>query len=158
MKQAKELRIDAKLYAGGAAGFAIPSSSRRQDAASMWSAPRSGRRSSISRARNLPTNTRQSIMTTLLPGASAYAALFVTADASTARRTGRLMLSATRSRRQTLRPPTAGEVRDKEGYQNQNFHETFAIQVQKGEFETVWPKSHASKPYVYPVPSWKDRK
>ena len=47
---------------------------------------------------------------------------------------------------------------DKEGYQNQNFVETLAIQVQKGEFETIWPKAHASKPYVFPVPAWRDRK
>jgi branched-chain amino acid transport system substrate-binding protein len=47
---------------------------------------------------------------------------------------------------------------DKEGYQNQNFAETLAIQVQKGEFETIWPKSQASKPYIFPVPTWKERK
>ncbi len=29
---------------------------------------------------------------------------------------------------------------DKDGYQNQNFMETLAIQVIKGQFETIWPK------------------
>jgi branched-chain amino acid transport system substrate-binding protein len=47
---------------------------------------------------------------------------------------------------------------DKEGYQNQNFTETFAIQVIKGEFQTIWPKSHASAQYTFPVPSWKERR
>ena len=47
---------------------------------------------------------------------------------------------------------------DKEGYQNQNFVETLAIQVQKGQFETIWPKTHASQPPVFPVPAWRDRK
>jgi hypothetical protein len=31
-------------------------------------------------------------------------------------------------------------------------------QWQKGKFETVWPKNLASKPYVYPVPKWSERK
>jgi branched-chain amino acid transport system substrate-binding protein len=47
---------------------------------------------------------------------------------------------------------------DRDGYQNQNFVETLAIQVQKGDFQTIWPKSHASTPHVYPVPSWRDRR
>jgi branched-chain amino acid transport system substrate-binding protein len=47
---------------------------------------------------------------------------------------------------------------DRDGYQNQNFAETMAIQVLKGEFETIWPKNQASKPYVFPVPTWKERR
>ena len=36
--------------------------------------------------------------------------------------------------------------------------ERLAKKVQKGEFETIWPKDQASKPYIYPVPSWKERR
>jgi hypothetical protein len=32
------------------------------------------------------------------------------------------------------------------------------IQVIHGKFETIWPKQYASVPYVYPVPTWRERK
>jgi len=162
MKQAKELRIDAKLYAGGAAGFAIPEFIKgAQDAAeyvvsaTLWTPQLKypGAREFADKYK-AKYNDYPSYH-----GASAYAALFVTADALN--RAKNWTPDAIRDALKATNLKTAyGPVKfeDKEGYQNQNFHETFAIQVQKGEFETVWPKSHASKPYVYPVPSWKDRK
>ena len=47
---------------------------------------------------------------------------------------------------------------DREGYQNQNFMDTLVLQVIKGEFETIWPQQYASKKYIYPVPSWRERR
>jgi len=162
MKQAKELRIDAKLYTGGAAGFAIPEFIKgAQDAAeyvvsaTLWTPqlayPGAKEFAAKYKAKHGDHPSYH--------GASAYAALFVTADALNRAKDWtpdgiRDALKATNLK--TAYGPVKFE--DKEGYQNQNFHETLAIQVQKGEFETVWPKSHASKPYIYPVPSWKDRK
>jgi branched-chain amino acid transport system substrate-binding protein len=162
MKQAKELRIDAKLYAGGAAGFAIPEFIKgAQDAAeyvvsaTLWTPQLKypGAREFADKYKakygDFPS----------YHGASAYAALYVTADALN--RAKNWTPDAIRDALKATNLKTAyGPVKfeDKEGYQNQNFHETLAIQVQKGEFETVWPQSQASKPYIYPVPSWKDRK
>jgi branched-chain amino acid transport system substrate-binding protein len=162
MKQAKELRIDAKLYSGGAAGFAIPEFIKgAQDAAeyvvsaTLWTPqlkyPGAKDFADKYKAKHGDYPSYH--------GASAYAAMYVTADALNRARDWsadgiRDALKATNLN--TAYGPVKFE--DKEGYQNQNFHETLAIQVQKGEFETVWPKSHASKPYVYPVPSWKERK
>jgi branched-chain amino acid transport system substrate-binding protein len=162
MKQAKELRIDAKLYGGGAAGFAIPEFIKgAQDAAeyvvsaTLWT-PQLNYPGAKAFADKYKTKYGDYPS---YHGASAYAALFVTADALNRAKDWtqdgiRDALKATNLK--TAYGPVKFE--DKEGYQNQNFHETLAIQVQKGEFETVWPKSHASKPYVYPVPSWRDRK
>jgi branched-chain amino acid transport system substrate-binding protein len=162
MKQAKELRIDAKLYAGGAAGFAIPEFIKgAQDAAeyvvsaTLWTPQLNYPGAKVfadkykAKHGDYPS----------YHGASAYAALYVTADALN--RAKDWTQDAIRDALKATNLKTAyGPVKfeDKEGYQNQNFHETLAIQVQKGEFETVWPKAHASKPYVYPVPSWRDRK
>jgi len=162
MKQAKELRIDAKLYAGGAAGFAIPEFIKgAQDAAeyvisaTLWTPqlnyPGAKEFADKYKAKHGDYPSYH--------GASAYAAMYVTADALIRAKSWttdgiRDALKATNLK--TAYGPVKFE--DREGYQNQNFHETLAIQVQKGEFETVWPKSHASKPYIYPVPSWKDRK
>jgi len=47
---------------------------------------------------------------------------------------------------------------NKEGYQNQNFMDTLVLQVQKGQFETIWPEKHASKKYIFPVPTWRERR
>lgn len=162
MKQAKELRIDAKLYTGGAAGFAIPEFIKgAQDAAeyvvsaTLWTPQLKypGAREFADKFKakygDFPS----------YHGASAYAALYVTADALN--RAKSWTSDAIRDALKATNLKTAyGPVKfeDKEGYQNQNFHETLAIQVQKGEFETIWPKAQASKPYVYPVPSWRDRK
>ena len=162
MKQAKELRIDAKLYAGGAAGFAIPEFIKgAQDAAeyvvsaTLWTPqlayPGAKEFAAKYKAKHGDYPSYH--------GASAYAALFVAADALN--RAKDWTPDAIRDALKATNLKTAyGPVKfeDKEGYQNQNFHETLAIQVQKGEFETVWPKAHASKPYVFPVPAWKDRK
>jgi branched-chain amino acid transport system substrate-binding protein len=47
---------------------------------------------------------------------------------------------------------------DKEGYQNQNFTDTLVLQVIKGEHETIWPEKVASKKYIYPIPTWRERR
>lgn len=162
MKQIKELRMDAKLFAGGAAGFAIPEFiGNAKDAAdyvvsaTLWTphAKYPGAKEFAEKYKakhgDYPS----------YHGASAYAALFVLKSAMTAATDW----SATgiRDGFRAVNLETAfGPVKfeDKEGYQGQNFVPTLAIQVQKGQFETIWPKTHASKPYVFPVPSWRDRK
>jgi branched-chain amino acid transport system substrate-binding protein len=162
MKQIKELRLDAKLFSGGAAGFAIPEFIKgAQDAAeyvvsaTLWTPqlkyPGTKEFADKYKAKygDFPS----------YHGASAYAAMYVTADAL--KRAKDWTQDGIRNALKATDLKTAfGPVKfeDKEGYQNQNFAETLAIQVQKGEFETIWPKSQASKPYIFPVPSWKDRR
>lgn len=162
MKQAKEMRVDAKLYSGGAAGFAIPEFIKgAQDAAeyvvsaTLWT-PQLKYPGAKEFAEKYKTKYGDYPS---YHGASAYAALFVTADAL-----GRAKAWTPDAIRDALKATNLktayGPVKfeDREGYQNQNFHETLAIQVIKGQFETVWPKEHASAPYVYPVPTWRERK
>ena len=52
----------------------------------------------------------------------------------------------------------AQDAEDKDGYQNQNFMETLVRQVIGQQHETIWPKKVASKPYVFPIPKWRERK
>ena len=162
MKQIKELRVDMKLFAGGAAGFAIPEFiTNAKDAAeyvisaTLWTPqlkyPGAKEYAAKYKARykDYPS----------YHGASAYSAIYVMKDAL--ERAKDWTPGSIRDALKTTNIKTAyGPIRfqDKEGYQNQNFHETLVIQVQKGEFETVWPKDHASKPYIYPIPAWKTRK
>jgi branched-chain amino acid transport system substrate-binding protein len=162
MKQIKELRLDAKLFSGGAAGFAIPEfidgakdAAEYVVSATLWTPqlkyPGAKEFAAKYKAKynDYPS----------YHGASAYAAIYVMADAL-----GRAKNWTQDGIRDALKATdlkTAfGPVKfeDKEGYQNQNFTETLAIQVIKGEFQTIWPKSHASAQYAFPVPNWKERR
>ena len=162
MKTAKELRVEAKLYAGGAAGFAIPEFIKgAQDAAeyvvsaTLWTTqvkyPGASAFAEKYKAKHGDYPSYH--------GASAYAAMYVTADAL--KRAKKWDQDGIRDALKATDLMTAfGQVKfeDKEGYQNQNFISPLAIQVQNGEFETIWPAAQASKPHVFPVPSWRDRK
>ncbi len=162
MKQAKELRVDAKLWSGGAAGFAIPEfiegagdAAEYVVSATLWTPqvkyPGAQKFAEKYRARYGIDPSYH--------GASAYSALYVTADAL--KRAKKWTPDGIRNALKATKLMTAfGPVRfeDKDGYQNQNFIEPLAIQVQKGRFETIWPRKQASKPYIYPVPAWRDRK
>lgn len=50
-----------------------------------------------------------------------------------------------------------GEVKfeDYDGFNNQNRHQMLILQIQNGNFETVFPTKFASKKPIYPFPRWK---
>ncbi len=162
MKQAKELRVDAKLYAGGAAGFAIPEfiegakdAAEYVVSATLWTPqvtyPGAKEFAEKYKAKHGEYPSYH--------GASAYSALFVVKDAM--ERAKNWTQDGIRNALKTTNMTTAfGPIRfqDKDGYQNQNFMDTLAIQVIHGRFETIWPKQQASAPYIYPVPTWRERK
>lgn len=162
MKQIKELRIDAKLYAGGAAGFAIPEfiqnakdASENVITATLWF-----HKLNYKGAREFADKYKKKYGDyPSYHGASAYSALYVMKDAFERAKSWksediRAALKATNL--MTAYGPVKFE--DKEGYQNQNFHETFALQVLNRQHELIWPTKYASKKYVYPIPTWRERK
>lgn len=162
MKQIKELRLDAKLFAGGAAGFAIPEFiDNAKDAAdyaisaTLWTEdlkfPGARQYADKYKAKYgaFPS----------YHGASAYSAIFVMKNALEKAKDWtpngiRDALKATDM--MTAFGPVKFE--NKEGYQNQNFMDTLVLQVQKGKFETIWPEKYASKKYIYPMPTWRERR
>jgi len=165
MKQIKELRFEARLFAGGAAGFAIPEFiGNAKDAAeyvisaTLWT-PQLKYKGAQAFAEKYKTKHGDYPS---YHGASAYSALFVVKDAlERAKSTSMPIADAIRDALKAVDMETAfGPVKfeDKDGYQNQNFVDTLAIQVQNGEFETVWPAKIATKPHIFPIPSWRDRK
>ncbi len=162
MKQIKELRLDAKLFSGGAAGFAIPEfiNGAKEAAEYVVSATLWTPQLKYPGAKEFAEKYKaQYGAYPSYHGASAYSAIYVMADAL-----GRAKNWTQDGIRDALKATdlkTAfGPVKfeDREGYQNQNFAETLAIQVIKGEFQTIWPKNHASMQYAFPVPSWKERR
>ncbi len=162
MKQIKELRVDAKLFAGGAAGFAIPEFiENAKDAAeyvvsaTLWTEqlkyPGAGEYAEKYKARYGAYPSYH--------GASAYSAIFVVKNAL--ERAKSWTPDAIRDSLKATNLMTAfGPIRfeNREGYRNQNFMDTLAIQVQSGRFETIWPLNHASKRYIYPIPTWRQRR
>jgi len=162
MRQIKELRIDAKLYAGGAAGFAIPEfiQSAKEAAeyvvtATLWS-PQvvyPGAKEFAEKYKRLYKDYPS------YHGAEAYSALYIIKDVLTRAKSWtpdgiRVAMKATNT--VTAFGPIKFE--DKTGYTNQNFMDTLVLQVINGQFETIWPQKYATKKYVYPIPRWRDRK
>ncbi len=162
MRQIKELRLDAKLYAGGAAGFAIPEfivnakdASEYVVTSTLWSpqVKYKGSQEYAEKYRKLYGDYPS------YHGAAAYSALYVAKDAL--ERAKEWKPEDIRNALKETNMETAfGPVKfvDKDGFQNQNFVETLVLQVIKGKLETIWPKSTASAPYVYPIPAWRERK
>lgn len=162
MKQIKELRIDAKLYAGGAAGFAIPEFIQNaKDAAeyvvtaTLWSPQVAypGAKEFAEKYKKLYKDYPS------YHGAEAYSALYIMKDVLA--RTKSMTPDDIRVAMKATNMMTAfGPIKfdDKEGYTNQNFMDTLVMQVINGQHQTIWPQKYASNKYVFPIPRWRDRK
>jgi len=162
MRQIKELRIDANLYAGGAAGFALPEfiqnakeASELVMTATLWSpqVKYPGAKEFAEKYKKLYKDYPS------YHGAEAYSALYIIADVLKRAKEWtpddiRVAMKATNM--MTAFGPIKFE--DKEGYTNQNFMDSLVLQVIKGKHETIWPEKYASAKYVYPIPKWRDRK
>jgi branched-chain amino acid transport system substrate-binding protein len=162
MKQIKELRIDAKLFAGGAAGFAIPEFiDNAKDAsdyvvsATLWSpqVAYTGAKEFAEKYKKLYKDYPS------YHGAEAYSALYIIRDVLN--RAKSITPDDIRIAMKATNMMTAfGPIKfdDKEGYTNQNFMDTLVMQVINGQHETIWPLKYASKKYIFPIPRWRDRK
>jgi branched-chain amino acid transport system substrate-binding protein len=162
MRQIKELRIDAKLYAGGAAGFAIPEfvqnakeASELVMTATLWSPQIAypGATQFAEKYKKLYKDYPS------YHGAEAYSALYIIKDVLDRAKSWKA--NDIRAAFKSTNMMTAfGPVKfeDKEGYTNQNFMDTLVMQVIKGKHETIWPQKYASAQYVYPIPKWRERR
>jgi branched-chain amino acid transport system substrate-binding protein len=158
MKQIKELRIDAKLYAGGAAGFAIPEFIQNaKDAAeyvvtaTLWSPQVAypGAKEFAEKYKRLYKDYPS------YHGAEAYSALYIMKDVLTRAKSmtpDDIRVAMKPTNMMTAFGPIKFE--DKEGYTNQNFMDTLVMQVINGQHETIWPQKYASNKYVFPIPRW----
>ncbi len=162
MKQIRELRVNAKLYAGGAAGFAIPefivnakNAAEYVITATLWS-PKLKFPGAREFAEKFKTKHGEYPS---YHGASAYSSLFVIKDAlERAKRWEPEDIRAALANTNVTTPFGTVQFLDMEGYQNQNFMHTLVLQVLNSEHETIWPLAYATKKYVYPLPTGKERK
>jgi len=135
MKQIKELRLEAKLFAGGAAGFAIPEFiDNAKDAAeyvisaTLWTP-----QLKYPGAKEYAEKYKKNTVTTLIPWRFSLCSMYVMKD--TLGRAKNWTKDGIRDAMKTTNMKTAfGPVKfeDREGYQNQNFMDTLVIQIQKG--------------------------
>ncbi|MBW2205534.1 MAG: ABC transporter substrate-binding protein, partial [Deltaproteobacteria bacterium] len=161
IRQSEELRIEPKLFVGGAAGFTLPEFQKNVGkganfvySATLWtpSVPYPGAREyydNFVKKYNTPTEYH---------GAEAYAAMYVIADAL--KRAKSLTHDAVRDALAKTDMMTAfGPVKFVSYGKkiNQNSLPTFLVQWLNGKLETVWPKEVATAKYVYPAPKWNER-
>jgi branched-chain amino acid transport system substrate-binding protein len=162
MHEIKDLGIEAKLHAGGAAGFSLPEFIQGAQKAAedvvtvtLWD-PRLGYPGAREFAEKYKNRFGEYPS---YHGAEAYAALYVIKEALEKASTWtpediRAALKST----DTMTAFGPIKFEDKEGYTNQNFMKTLVEQVINGRFEIIWPEKLASRKYVFPIPRWSERK
>ena len=162
MRQSKELRINPKMFVGGGAGFTLPEFAKSAGDASdgvfsatLWieTLPFPGAKEYFDKYKKKYGDETE------YHGAEAYAAMQVVADAlkrakSITPKDVRDALVATDMK--TVFGPVKFISYGKKTQQNKL--DTYLVQWQKGELEAVWPKSVATKKYIYPTPPWDKRK
>jgi len=162
MRQSKELRINPKMFVGGAAGFTLPEFAKSAGdaadgvfSATLWvgTLPFPGAKEYFKKFK------KKYGSETEYHGAEGYAAMYVVADAlkrakSITPKDVRDALAATDMK--TAFGPVKFVSYGKKTQQNKL--DTYLVQWQKGELEAVWPKSVATKKYIYPTPPWDKRK
>jgi branched-chain amino acid transport system substrate-binding protein len=161
MRQAKEVDLNPKMFAGAAAGFSIlpflegaGPNAEHVASSTMWepSVPYPGAadypKKYIARFGKAPS----------YHGAQGYASVYVVADV--------LNRAASLSADDIVKALAATDLTSMYGrikfeaygkFQNQAKLPTFVIQVQKGKFVTVWPKNVATAAAVVPTPPWSRR-
>jgi len=165
MRQSKELRINPKMFVGGGAGFTLPEFAKSAGDASdgvfsatLWieTLPFPGAKEYFDKYKKKYGDETE------YHGAEAYAAMQVVADALKRAKASsvpdpkavRDALAATDMK--TVFGPVKFISYGKKTQQNKL--DTYLVQWQKGELEAVWPKSVATKQYIYPTPPWDKRK
>ena len=162
MRQSKELDINPQAFIGGGAGHTLPEFLQNAAEASEYcmSATLWTPQVKYAGAQTFFDNFKKKFnKETDYHGAEAYAAAYVLADVLN--RAKAWTPDGLRAALADTSMMTAfGPVKFVSWGQftNQNKMDTLVLQVQKGKYETVWPKDAASAPYVYPVPRWRDRK
>lgn len=162
MRQVKEVGLNAKIYAGGAAGFALPGflSGARDAAEYVVTATAWTKDVKYPGALSLYERLKRALggKEPSYHAAQAYAGVLTAADALR-RASGTDPESVRRALRETNLMTAYGPIRfaDFRGYRNQNPVKMIAEQVQRGQFVTVFPPEAAVGRILFPAPPWEVR-
>lgn len=162
MRQAKEVNLNPKMFAGGAAGFALESFLKGAGDAAEWVFSATSWTPDVHYpgARELYEKLKARLRgeEPSYHAAEAYMALIVAADAIA--RAGSLDKAGIRDSLRATRLTTAAgpvEFKDYDGFRNQNPISMVVEQVQDGRFVTVFPLDVAAGATRFPTPPWASR-
>ncbi len=162
MRQCREVDFNPALFVGGGAGFAMPDliehlgpTAEHIAVVTQWSesAGWPGAREFHDRYQ------RKYGQPPDYHAAACYASIHVLRDAlarAGSRDRDKVRAALSETDLMTIYGPVKFEEYD--GFTNQNRHDMLMLQIQKGKFETVWPRKHASARPLFPTPPWKDRR
>jgi len=162
MRQSKEIDLNPKMFAGAAAGFSIPDfltgagdTGEYVVSSSMWEqgVPYPGAKDFV------PAYQKKYNSLPSYHGVQSYAGTYVIADVLNRAKSlspDDIVTALAQTDLQTLYGRIKFEAYN--GFTNQARIPTVLIQVQKGKFQTVWPKEVASAPAIFPTPKWSERK
>ena len=163
LRQASEVGLNPELFAGGAAGFALPNFIEGAGAAANYvvTATTWTKDAAYPGAGDLYTRLKEELGGTepSYHAAQAYAGLITAADAL-----GRAADTSPDAVREALKATDLTETaygpikfEDYDGFQNQNPLSMLAQQVQSGAFVTVFPENSAQADLSFPTPAWNER-
>jgi len=162
MRQSKELDINPKIFAGGAAGFTMPEfiEGAKGAAELVYSATLWAPDVKYQGAREFYDKYYKKYgVHPEYHSTEGYSAAYVLKDAlerakSLKNEDLREALLAT----DLMTPFGPVKFVAYKKFINQNRLPTLVVQIQKGKLVTVWPKEFAAADFVYPVPKWAERK
>ncbi len=162
MRQAKEVNLNPKIFAGAAAGFAIESFIKGAGDAAEWVFTSTSWTPDV---KYPGTPALYQNLKAALGGeepsyhaAEAYMALIVAADAlNRAKSLDKTAIMAALKATNLMTPVGLVQFLDSAGFRNQNPIPMVVQQVQGGKFVTVFPASIAPGRPKYPMPPWNQR-
>jgi len=162
MRQAKEVNLNPKLFAGAAAGFAIDAFIKGAGDAAEWVFTATSWTPDVKYpgAQALYQNLKAALGggEPSYHAAETYMALIVAADAlNRAKSLDKNAIMAALKATNLMTPVGPVQFLDQAGFRNQNPIPMVVEQVQGGKFVTVFPSSIAPGRPKYPTPPWSQR-
>ncbi len=162
MRQAKEVNLNPKIFAGAAAGFALDSFIKGAGDAAEWVF------ASTSWTKDVKYPGAQTLYKNLVEAlgggepsyhaAETYMALIVAADAlNRAKSLDKKAIMTALSATDLTTPVGPVQFLNQAGFRNQNPIPMVVEQVQHGKFVTVFPTTIAPGRWWYPTPAWNKR-
>ncbi len=162
MRQTKEVGLNAKVFAGGAAGFALPNFIEGAGDAAEYVITATAWTKDVAYpgAGDLYSNLKEELgKEPSYHAAQAYAGLLTVADVLS-RSESLESTDVQEALEQTDLPETAyGPIhfQTEDDCRNQNPIKMIAEQVVDGEFVTIFPEAAATNNLIYPTPDWSER-
>lgn len=161
MRQAHEIDLNPKAFAGAGAGFTTPEflEGVGRDAEYLLTNTQWTPDQPFSGSKEFSPDYRKAYgRPPTYHAAESYAAVFVLADALQ-RAGGTAPAKLRDALKQTDLKTVFGPVKfeNYDGFTNQNRHEMPVLQILDGKFVTVWPPAFATGKMISPIPPWKER-